>query len=161
MKHNAYIGIGSNLEAPVDQVQQAIHELGNLPHCQLLKASSLYASKPMGPQNQPDYINAVVHLSTDLEPLSLLDALQKLEHLHRRVRKQHWGPRTLDLDMLLYNQETIDHARLQVPHPGLTQRNFVLYPLAEINSTLSLPNGTSLQQLLQDCPLADLVKLAV
>ncbi|HCI01958.1 MAG: 2-amino-4-hydroxy-6-hydroxymethyldihydropteridine diphosphokinase [Oceanospirillaceae bacterium] len=161
MKHNAYIGIGSNLETPADQVQQAIHELGNLPHCQLLKASSLYASKPMGPQDQPDYINAVVHLDTDLEPLALLDALQELEHLHRRVRKQHWGPRTLDLDMLLYNEETINHARLQVPHPGLTQRNFVLYPLAEINSQLSLPNGTSLQQLLQDCPLADLVKLAV
>jgi 2-amino-4-hydroxy-6-hydroxymethyldihydropteridine diphosphokinase len=161
MKHNAYIGIGSNLETPVDQVQQAIQELSNLPHCQLVKASSLYASKPLGPQDQPDYINAVVHLDTDLEPLALLDALQELEHLHRRVRKQHWGPRTLDLDMLLYNQETINHARLQVPHPGLTQRNFVLYPLAEINSQLSLPNGTSLQQLLQDCPLADLVKLAV
>ena len=115
----------------------------------------------MGPQDQPDYINAVVHLETDLEPIALLDALQELEHLHRRVRKQHWGPRTLDLDMLLYNQETINHARLQVPHPGLTQRNFVLYPLAEINSQLSLPNGTSLQQLLQDRPLADLVKLAV
>ncbi|MGB0445651.1 MAG: 2-amino-4-hydroxy-6-hydroxymethyldihydropteridine diphosphokinase [Pseudomonadales bacterium] len=161
MKHNAYIGIGSNLETPVDQVQQAIQELSNLPHCHLLKASSLYASKPMGPQDQPDYINAVVHLDTDLEPIALLNALQELEHLHRRVRKQHWGPRTLDLDMLLYNQETINHARLQVPHPGLTQRNFVLYPLAEINSQLSLPNGTSLQQLLLDCPLADLVKLAV
>lgn len=161
MKHNAYIGIGSNLETPVDQVQQAIHELSNLPHCQLVKASSLYASKPMVPQDQPDYINAVVHLETDLEPIALLNALQELEHLHRRVRKQHWGPRTLDLDMLLYNQETINHARLQVPHPGLTQRNFVLYPLAEINSQLSLPNGTSLQQLLQNCPLADLVKLAV
>ena len=161
MKHNVYIGIGSNLETPVDQVQQAIHELSNLPHCQLVKASSLYASKPMGPQDQPDYINAVVHLETDLEPIALLNALQELEHLHRRVRKQHWGPRTLDLDMLLYNQETINHARLQVPHLGLTQRNFVLYPLAEINSQLSLPNGTSLQQLLQNCPLADLVKLAV
>lgn len=161
MKHNAYIGIGSNLETPVDQVQQAIQELADLPHCQLLKASSLYASKPMGPQDQPDYINAVVQLGTDFEPLALLDALQELEHIHRRVRKQHWGPRTLDLDMLLYNQETINHARLQVPHPGLTQRNFVLYPLAEINSQLSLPNGTSLQQLLLDCPLADLVKLAV
>lgn len=161
MKHSAYIGIGSNLETPVNQVQQAIQELRNLPYCQLLKASSLYASNPMGPQDQPDYINAVVHLGTDLEPLALLDALQELEQLHRRVRKQHWGPRTLDLDLLLYNQETIDQARLQVPHPGLTQRNFVLYPLAEINSKLSLPNGTSLQQLLQDCPLADLVKLAV
>ena len=161
MRHNAYIGIGSNLETPVDQVQQAIQELADLPHCQLLKASSLYASKPMGPQDQPDYINAVVQLGTDLEPLDLLDTLQELEHLHRRVRKQHWGPRTLDLDILLYNQETIDHARLQVPHPGLAQRNFVLYPLAEINSQLSLPDGTSLQQLLQNCPLADLVKLAV
>ena len=144
-----------------DQVQQAIQELADLPHCQLLKASSLYASKPMGPQDQPDYINAVVHLGTDLEPIALLDTLQELEHLHRRVRKQHWGPRTLDLDILLYNQETIDQVRLQVPHPGLAQRNFVLYPLAEINSQLSLPDGTSLQQLLPHCPLADLVKLAV
>ena len=161
MTHSAYIGIGSNLDTPMDQVQKAIQELAHLPQCQLVMVSSLYASRPMGPQDQPDYINAVAHIYTQLEPLALLDALQQLEHLHQRVRKQHWGPRTLDLDILLYNQQTIYHPRLQVPHPGLSQRDFVLYPMAEINPQLSLPNSTSLQQLLNHCPVANLVKLNV
>jgi 2-amino-4-hydroxy-6-hydroxymethyldihydropteridine diphosphokinase len=158
---SAYIGIGSNLDAPINQIQQAIQELAQLPRCELVSASSLYGSKPMGPQDQPDYVNAVAHIHTELEPLTLLNALQQLERQHQRVRERRWGPRTLDLDLLLFDQQYIDHPRLQVPHIGLQQRNFVLYPLAEISPQLSLPNGTSLQQLLDNCPLADLVQLAV
>mgnify|MGYP000299500258 CR=1 FL=1 len=161
MTHSAYIGIGSNLDDPVCQIQQTIPELAQLPQCQLLAVSSLYGSKPMGPQDQPNYVNAVAHIHTELAPLALLDALQQLELNHHRVRERRWGPRTLDLDLLLYDQQSIDHPRLQVPHIGLQERNFVLYPLAEISPQLSLPSGISLQQLLDNCPLADLVKLAV
>ncbi|HCH23449.1 MAG TPA: 2-amino-4-hydroxy-6-hydroxymethyldihydropteridine diphosphokinase [Oceanospirillaceae bacterium] len=159
MTHTAYIGIGSNLGDPVGQIQQAIVELQQLPHAQLVQVSSLYGSKPMGPQDQPDYVNAVAQLDTQLDPLALLDALQQLEQDHQRIRERHWGPRTLDLDVLLYAQQSIQSPRLTVPHAGLHTRNFVLYPLAEISPELSLPDGTSLQQLLDNCPLADLVKL--
>ena len=159
MTHTAYIGIGSNLGDPVGQIQQAISELQQLPKAQLVQVSSLYGSKPMGPQDQPDYVNAVAQLDTELKPLELLDALQQLEQDHQRIRQRHWGPRTLDLDVLLYDQQSIQDSRLTVPHAGLSERNFVLYPLAEISPQLSLPDGTSLQQLLDNCPLADLIKL--
>jgi len=159
MTHTAYVGIGSNLGDPVGQIQQAIVELQQLPNTKLAQVSSLYGSKPMGPQDQPDYVNAVAQLDTQLSPLDLLDTLQQLEQDHQRIRQHHWGPRTLDLDVLLYDQQSIQHPRLTVPHAGLHERNFVLYPLAEISPELSLPDGTSLQQLLDNCPLADLIKL--
>ena len=159
MNNIAFVALGSNLEDPIGQLQQALQELAELPHCQLLAASSLYGSKPMGPQDQPDYVNAVAKLATDLEPIDLLDALQHLENEHHRVRQRRWGPRTLDLDIVLYNQQQIDHPRLQVPHIGMHERNFVLYPLAEIDNSVQLPDGTTITTLLDNCPLADLVKL--
>ncbi|MBZ5488804.1 2-amino-4-hydroxy-6-hydroxymethyldihydropteridine diphosphokinase [Halomonas aquamarina] len=134
----AYIGLGSNLENPLTQVRQAISELAALPLSQLHRASSLYASRPVGPQDQPDFINAVVALETRLSPLALLDQLQGLEQRHRRRRERHWGPRTLDLDLLLYDQETIAHPRLRVPHPHMQARAFVLAPLAELDTSLTL-----------------------
>ena len=159
MKHRAYIGVGSNLGDPICQIRQALEELKLLPQSQLLLTSSLYASKPMGPQDQPDYVNAVALIETSLDPIELLDALQQLEQDHQRVRDRRWGPRTLDLDILLYDQQCIDHPRLTVPHVGMHERNFVLYPLAEISPQLRLPNNTDLQTLLDNCPLADLIKL--
>ncbi len=159
MTHTAYIGIGSNLGDPVGQIQQALAELEQLPQSQLVQTSSLYGSKPMGPQDQPDYVNAVAKLETELSPLDLLDALQQLEQDHQRIRERRWGPRTLDLDIVLFDQQSIQLPRLTVPHVGMHQRNFVLYPLAEISPELSLPDGTSLQQLLDNCPLAELTKL--
>ena len=159
MSHVAYLGLGSNLQDPVAQLQQAIGELSDLPSSQLLSHSSLYGSKPMGPQDQPDYVNAVAKISTNLTPLALLDAIQQLEQNHRRIRERHWGPRTLDVDLLLFDDQTIITERLTVPHVGIRERNFVLYPLAEINPQLELPDGTALAQLLDNCPLADLIKL--
>jgi 2-amino-4-hydroxy-6-hydroxymethyldihydropteridine diphosphokinase len=155
----AYIGLGSNLENPRAQVEQALVELAAIPESKLLATSPLYRSAPVGPGEQPDYINAVALLETSLTPLALLDALQAVEQSHQRVRIEHWGPRTLDLDILLLDQQTIDSERLKVPHPYLTQRNFVLYPLADIAPELLLPNGTSLQQLIAQCPRAGLASI--
>ena len=134
----AYVGLGSNLESPVEQLREALKELATLPLSRLLAASSLYASRPVGPQDQPDFINAVAALETCLSPLALLDQLQALEQQHRRRRQRHWGPRTLDLDLLLYANNAIDVSRLQVPHPQMTARAFVLLPLAEIAPSLNL-----------------------
>ncbi|NDL70944.1 2-amino-4-hydroxy-6-hydroxymethyldihydropteridine diphosphokinase [Vreelandella alkaliphila] len=131
----AYIGLGSNLDDPISQIRHALSELGELPLCQLVATSSLYTTRPVGPQDQPDFINAVAALETKLSPLALLDQLQALEQRHRRRRLQHWGPRTLDLDLLLYDQEMIKRPRLQVPHPYMHERAFVLVPLEELVST--------------------------
>jgi 2-amino-4-hydroxy-6-hydroxymethyldihydropteridine diphosphokinase len=145
-----YIGLGANLDQPQQQLEQALHELARLPNVTLVTQSSLYHSKPVGPQDQPDYVNAVAALETDLEPLALLDALQQLEQDHGRIRQRHWGERTLDLDIILIDDCVIDSERLQVPHPFAQQRTFVLYPLAEINPQLIFPNGLALQQLLTE-----------
>ena len=155
----AYIGLGSNLADPVDQVTTAISNLQSLPDSQLLTWSSLYASPPMGPQDQPDYINAVAIIETALSAHQLLDALQAIEQQQGRVRQRHWGERTLDLDILLYGQNEIDDARLQIPHPGIALRAFVLYPLAEIAPDLTIPNMGTIEQLLQHCPSDGLLKL--
>ena len=143
----AYIGLGSNLEGPRDQLAAAVAELHQIPQTQVTGLSQFYQSKAVGPE-QPDYINAVAHIETQLEPLALLDALQAIEQAHHRVRKEHWGPRTLDLDLLLFEHQLINHPRLTVPHPFLTQRNFVLLPLADIDAGLQLPNGESIQHYL-------------
>lgn len=145
----AYIAIGSNLGDPVAQAQQAIQQLTQLPKSRLIAASSLYSSTPMGPQNQPDYINAVVAIQTNLTPLQLLDCTQAIEQEQGRVRKdERWGPRTLDLDIVLYGNEVINSERLTIPHYGMKEREFVLYPLAEIAPSLQLPDGTEVSSLL-------------
>ncbi|AXB32330.1 2-amino-4-hydroxy-6-hydroxymethyldihydropteridine diphosphokinase [Vibrio campbellii] len=146
----AYIAVGSNLADPVSQAKQAIEALKTLPNSKFVQASSLYSSTPMGPQNQPDYINAVVAIKTNLTPLELLDCTQAIEQEQGRVRKEErWGPRTLDLDMILYGNEVIDSERLTVPHYGMREREFVLYPLAEIAPSLQLPDGTEVSSLLE------------
>ena len=106
----------------------------------------------MGPQDQPDYINAVAKLETTLSAIELLDALQDIEQSQGRVRKENrWGPRTLDLDIILYADQTINSERLIIPHYGMQDREFVLYPLFEIAPELQLPNGTSLSEILKGC----------
>ena len=156
---NAYIGLGSNLDNPKGHVRQALEDLKTLPQSQLLLASKLYLSKPVGPQDQDDFINAVVLLATTLEPLALLDELQAIEHRHQRVRERHWGPRTLDLDLLLFDHQSIQHPRLTVPQAELSQRDFVIGPLLELCPDLALPNGTMIQELLQQCPIDGLICL--
>lgn len=155
----AYIGLGSNLEDPVRQVETALDELDAIAESRLLAASPLYRSAPMGPTEQPDYINAVAALETGLEPEALLDALQAIERRHKRVRKEHWGPRTLDLDLLLYGSQTLCSARLTVPHPGLRERAFVIYPLADIAPEAQLPDGTRVNWLRDHCPFDGLERL--
>ena len=110
----------------------------------------------MGPADQPDYINAVISLETSLSPHQLLDALQSVEQLHGRERKRHWGERTLDLDILLYGEQILDDERLTIPHPGMHERAFVLYPLAEIAPDIEIPGIGALQQILLSCPQGDL-----
>lgn len=143
----AWIGLGSNLENPRQQLESAFVELSQLPATQLLKASRLWKSKPLGPQDQPDFLNAVALLDTQLQPLELLDELQALEQLHRRVRLRVWGPRTLDLDLLLYDQLQMQHPRLTLPHPQMHLRNFVLEPLLELDSQLEVPEHGALAEL--------------
>ena len=154
----AYIGLGSNLEDPLGQVMRAFDELATIPHTTMLARSTIYSSHAIGP-TQPDYINAAALLHTQLTPIALLDALQAIEQTHERVRIQRWGPRTLDLDLLLYGNQIIELDRLTVPHPYLTQRSFVLYPLADITPDLHLPDGTSLAELLNCCPADGLIRL--
>jgi 2-amino-4-hydroxy-6-hydroxymethyldihydropteridine diphosphokinase len=153
MSNNAvvcYIGLGSNLDNPVEQVKQAINELSALDDSTLLTQSALYQSTPMGPQDQPDFINAVVKLETVFSAPALLMQLQVIEQQHDRVREQHWGSRTLDLDLLLYGNEAINTENLQVPHPGIPERGFVLYPLYEIAPDLEIPMGESGKESLKE-----------
>ena len=155
-----YIGLGANLVEPVAQLQAAVTALGQLPETRLVQVSRFYSSKPMGPQDQPDYVNAVAALDTRLTPLALLHALQQIELAHGRQRKaERWGPRTLDLDILLFGMQQIDHPELTVPHYGMQLREFVLYPLAELAPDLILPDGVTLQSLLQRVPLNGLTPL--
>ncbi|HHO68126.1 MAG TPA: 2-amino-4-hydroxy-6-hydroxymethyldihydropteridine diphosphokinase [Gammaproteobacteria bacterium] len=155
----AWIGLGSNLEDPAGQLRRAFDELARLPHTGLDGRSPLYRSPPMGPPDQPDYVNAVARLRTTLAPLALLRALQDIEAAHGRVRAVHWGPRTLDLDLLLYGDRVIDAPGLQVPHPGLAARDFVLRPLADLAPDLEIPGLGPLAALLAACPAGKLEPL--
>ncbi|MBV1908164.1 MAG: 2-amino-4-hydroxy-6-hydroxymethyldihydropteridine diphosphokinase [Kangiellaceae bacterium] len=149
MSEIVYVGLGSNLNAPEKQVSQALTALANLPNTGLVDSSSLYLSKPLGPQDQDDYINAVAKLSTELQPLELLDQLQKIENKQGRIRKEErWGARTLDLDLLLFGNRVIQNERLTVPHYDMRNRCFVLIPLSEISQHIELPDGSQLNTLI-------------
>lgn len=156
-----YIGLGSNLEKPVEQIKLARISIASQEHITETGFSSLYRSLPMGPQNQPDFINAVMQFYTDLSAIELLDVLQKIENNQGRDRKgERWGARVLDLDLLLYADQQIILPDLIVPHMGLSEREFVLYPLLEIASEdLFIPGKGILKHLISKCPLNDLKKL--
>ena len=155
-----YVGLGSNLSKPRLQVSNAAKAIANIENSRVCAFSSLYLSKPMGPQDQDDYINAVISIETSLSALALLDALQAIENTAGRVRKDNrWGARILDCDILLYGNESIDNARLTVPHYGMKLREFVLLPLAEIASNLYLPDGTSVNALANEINSNGIVKL--
>ncbi|MBN4057257.1 MULTISPECIES: 2-amino-4-hydroxy-6-hydroxymethyldihydropteridine diphosphokinase [Pseudoalteromonas] len=155
-----YLGLGANLNAPRKQIHAAVAAIKALKDVEFVCVSHDYASKPMGPQDQPDYVNAVACVKTALEPEQLLDLTQAIELEHGRVRKEErWGPRTLDIDILLFGNDVIDTPRLTVPHYGLTEREFVVYPLFEIAPTLVLPNNQSLADITKTLPLNDLQQL--
>ena len=149
----AYIGLGSNLERPLDQLLRALPELNGIPSSSLQASSSFYLSSPMGPADQPDYVNAVSALHTRLPPLELLDQLQRIEQEHGRQRGLRWGPRTLDLDLLLYGNQVIRNDRLTVPHPGIGGRAFVLLPLVELDPELRVPGLGPIADVLASCPV--------
>jgi len=153
-----YIGMGSNLAAPAEQLREALKALGQLPHTRLSGVSSFYVSDSLLP-GQPRYTNAVAALDTALEPLALLDALQAIENSQGRERLERWGPRTLDLDIVLFGDRLIDEPRLTVPHYHLQARAFVLYPLAELAPGITLADGRSLDNLLAACPFEGLERL--
>jgi len=155
----AYIGLGSNLNDPLTQIDQAVARLGALQCVSSLRCSPLYGSQAIGPGDQPDYVNAVVRMDVQLPPLALLKKLQAIEHDQGRQRGVHWGPRTLDLDLLLYGTRCIDSEVLQVPHPHLYSRNFVLFPLYDIAEDLVFPNGLSLSSLINTLSADGLKKL--
>lgn len=143
----AYIALGSNLNEPVAQLDAAVLAISQLSQSQLLHVSPYYASKPMGPQDQSDYVNAVLSIETQLEPLVLLDELQRIENEQGRIRLRRWGERTLDLDMLLYGKLEMQSERLTLPHYDLQNREFVVVPLFDIAPELVLPNGSAVKNL--------------
>jgi len=157
--NGVFIGLGSNLADPAVQIKAAITALDLMDEVSVITQSSLYSSPPMGPQDQPDYINAVVEVETTLFAHNLLDQLQSIEQQQGRIRKRHWGERTIDLDLLIYGANILDDERLQVPHPGIALRAFVLYPLAEIAPDLAIPAIGNINQLLEKCPIEGLKRL--
>ncbi|NIV17766.1 MAG: 2-amino-4-hydroxy-6-hydroxymethyldihydropteridine diphosphokinase [Woeseiaceae bacterium] len=135
----AYIGLGSNLDSPEAQVERAIRRLDSIPRSNVVARSSLYRSAAFGPVEQPDFINAVAALSTRLSSGRLLAELKRLEEAMGRRPAVRWGPRRIDLDLLLYGEDVVDRPGLKVPHPGIAERNFVLLPLREIAPELVVP----------------------
>lgn len=166
MKHSdcapviAYIGLGSNLAEPVVQIKLARIAIAAIPGVKELTFSGLYHSLPMGPKDQPDYVNAVMAIATGLLPMDLLRSLQAIENDQGRIRKgERWGARTLDLDILIYGDLIIDQPDLTIPHPGLAERSFVLYPLFEIAPLLLVPGKGAIADLISQCPLSGLKRL--
>jgi len=156
----AFIGLGSNLATPSQQINGARSAIAATAGIQELAFSSLYQSAPMGPKDQPDYVNAVMAIATELTPTELLHCLQGIENEHGRVRTaERWGPRTLDLDLLLYGDQQIHLPDLIVPHIGIADREFVLYPLYEIAPDLNVPGKGRLSDLVANCPLRGLQRL--
>ncbi|WP_273383656.1 2-amino-4-hydroxy-6-hydroxymethyldihydropteridine diphosphokinase [Actinobacillus porcinus] len=143
----AYIALGSNLNEPAAQLDAAVLAISQLAQTQCIQVSPYYGSKPMGPQDQPDYVNAVLSIETQLEPLTLLDELQRIENEQGRVRLRRWGERTLDLDILLYGKIEMQTERLTLPHYDMQHREFVIVPLFDIAPELVLPNGSAVKNL--------------
>jgi 2-amino-4-hydroxy-6-hydroxymethyldihydropteridine diphosphokinase len=159
-----FIGLGSNLQEPLRQIASATARLRQLPDSVFCQASSCYRSRPLvssagNSRSQPDYINRVVSVRTRLSPEQLLDCLQAIENEQGRVRADHWGPRVIDLDILLYGEQIMNTERLIIPHKGVKDREFVLYPLAEIAPYMILPGGEKILNLKAACPHNDIINL--
>ncbi len=156
----SYIALGSNLAQPLSQLKAAVEAIHALPQSTVTAISHAYRSTAVGPGEQPDYLNAVLCLETRLAPLALLEQLQAIENAQGRERNTRWGARTLDLDILLYDTISSSNPRLTLPHPRMTERNFVLYPLRDVaDENLMLPDGRDLVTLLAACPAGDLTRI--
>ena len=160
MSDIAFVGLGSNLALPIEQLKSALVEMQKHHQICVQHCSHLYRSAPMGPQDQPDYVNAVCQLTTSLTPIELLDVLQSLELKHGRERiGEKWGPRTLDLDLLTFNDLRMQSERLTLPHYGMSQREFVLVPLFEIAPDLIMQDGKKLAAWVSKCSFNGLQRL--
>ena len=147
----AYVGLGANIGEPRRQLQTALDELNGQPKTRVTASSSLYRSAPLDHLDQPEFLNAVAQIDTGLAPEALLDVLQEIENRHGRARPFAGAPRTLDLDLLLYGNETIESARLTVPHPRMHGRAFALRPLLELDPVISVPGKGLASKLLSAC----------
>jgi len=157
----AYVGLGANLADPRRQLLSALGHLRDLPRCRLCDHSPLYRTPPLGVPGQPDYVNAVARLQTTLAPLALLDRLQDIEARMGRVRDGvRWGPRVIDLDLLLFGDLSLQHPRLQLPHPEMRHRAFVLVPLADLApADLAIPGQGPLAGLLEACDRSGMIRI--
>lgn len=144
----AYLGLGSNLKNPQQQLEEAVTALEETPGVSVQSVSRWFQSEPVGPPGQPDYINGAVTIQTTLTPDQLLDYTQAIENQQGRVRDIRWGPRTLDIDILLFDKTTLETPRLSIPHPRIAERNFVLYPLRDVCKDLIFPNGDTLDEVI-------------
>ena len=132
--NQVYLGIGSNKNHPYFRIYTVLKQINRIKSTNIVKKSSLYITKPLGPQAQPNFINSVIEIRTNLKPMELLDQLQNLERLHNRKKTKRWGPRSMDIDILIYNNLIMNTDKLIIPHPGLEYRDFVLIPLYEITT---------------------------
>ena len=147
-----YVALGSNLGDREAHLIQGAKDIEELQDCSGLVMASLYETEPMGPQDQPDYLNSVCSFDCELEPLDLMRELKLIERQHGRVQStERWQARPLDLDIILFGDQSVNTQELVVPHPGLAKRSFVLWPLAELNESLSIPELGSIQQLMENC----------
>lgn len=143
----AYIALGSNLASPLEQVNAALKAIADIPDSRIVAVSSFYRTPPLGPQDQPDYLNAAAALDTALAPEELLNYTQRIERQQGRERKaERWGPRTLDIDIMLFGDKIINTERLTVPHYDMKNRGFMLWPLFEVAPELIFPDGLTLRQ---------------
>ena len=146
-RKTVYIGLGSNIEQPYVQIKNAILALRDLPDTSVICDSGYYKSKPMGPKDQPDFVNAVVELQTILSATELLTHCRKIEQQQGRVKQRHWGERTIDLDILLYADLKMKTDELELPHPGMSQRDFVYLPLLKLNPEIIVPGLGALKNI--------------
>ena len=155
----AYIGLGSNMHSPIKQIKSAIKLIEEIASTEITDVSSLYKSKPLGPQDQDDYINAVVKIETELMPYELLERMQEIEKQHGRIRGERWGPRVIDLDILMFGNKIMTDQKLTIPHPEIHNRSFVLVPLAEIDSDCEIPGKGPISDLLATIDKSNVVQL--
>jgi 2-amino-4-hydroxy-6-hydroxymethyldihydropteridine diphosphokinase len=155
-----YLGLGSNLDSPLENLRSARAAIADETRICEIAFSNFYQSPPMAGMNQPDYINAVMAIETDLTALELLATMQKIENQHGRIRSQRWGARTLDIDILLFGDEILDLPDLKIPHYGMAERAFVLQPLFEIAPDLEIPTLGNIAELVARCPLNGLERVA-
>jgi len=160
MPAKVYLGLGSNLNSPPRQIRAALRAIAKLPGTRLVRCAPWYRSIAIGPGSQGRYINTVAEIDSVLKPRALLQSLQQIEKQQGRKRIVRWGPRSLDIDILLYAHQTLNTRQLQIPHPRLCERNFVLQPLVDIAPALTLPNGTPLAKLLANCSPEGIVRLS-